>query len=87
MIARMACSSTAFLKATRHHDRGIEKYLAPDDPRDRSCLCRKLVQAFGVQVFDVIEAEPHRLREVAGIGPKRADGLLRLAEHGPSARS
>jgi exodeoxyribonuclease V alpha subunit len=26
-------------------------------------------------VFDVIEAEPHRLREVAGIGPKRADGI------------
>ena len=26
-------------------------------------------------MFDVIEAEPHRLREVAGIGPKRADGI------------
>ncbi len=36
---------------------------------------RKLVRAFGNQMFDVIEAEPHRLREVAGIGPKRADGI------------
>ena len=36
---------------------------------------RKLLRAFGGQVFDVIEAEPHRLREVAGIGPKRADGI------------
>ncbi len=38
---------------------------------------RKLVQAFGAQVF-VIEAEPHRLREVAGIGPKRADDIARV---------
>ena len=39
---------------------------------------RKLVQAFGAQVFDVIEAEPHPLREVAGIGPKRADDIARV---------
>ena len=26
-------------------------------------------------MFDVIEAEPHRLREVTGIGPKRAEGI------------
>ena len=32
----------------------------------------KLVEAFGQDVFDVIEASPERLREVAGIGPKRA---------------
>ena len=33
---------------------------------------RKLVRAFGDKVFDTIEAEPERLREVAGIGPVRA---------------
>jgi exodeoxyribonuclease V alpha subunit len=33
---------------------------------------RKLVKAFGANVFDVIEAEPDRLREVIGIGPMRA---------------
>ena len=33
---------------------------------------RKLVKAFGDKVFEVIEAEPGRLREVAGIGPMRA---------------
>ena len=33
---------------------------------------RKLVRAFGEQVFDVIEEEPGRLREVDGIGPVRA---------------
>ena len=32
----------------------------------------KLVRAFGEKVFDVIEAEPERLREVTGIGRVRA---------------
>ena len=35
----------------------------------------KLVEAFGQDVFDVIEANPERLREVAGIGPKRAERI------------
>jgi exodeoxyribonuclease V alpha subunit len=34
-----------------------------------SAYARKLVRAFGERVFDTIEAEPDRLREVAGIGP------------------
>jgi exodeoxyribonuclease V alpha subunit len=55
---------------------GIEKYLGSGMIRGIGPVyARKLVQAFGTQVFDVIEAEPHRLREVAGIGPKRADGI------------
>jgi exodeoxyribonuclease V alpha subunit len=33
---------------------------------------KKLVRAFGEKVFDVIEAEPNRLREVDGIGAVRA---------------
>jgi exodeoxyribonuclease V alpha subunit len=33
---------------------------------------RKMVRAFGEKVFDIIEAEPDRLREVDGIGPLRA---------------
>jgi len=32
----------------------------------------KMVRAFGAKVFDVIEADPDRLREVTGIGPMRA---------------
>src|SRR5437868_7357775 len=31
-----------------------------------------MVKVFGEKVFDVIEAEPDRLREVTGIGPMRA---------------
>ena len=33
---------------------------------------KKLVRRFGEKVFDTIEAEPERLREVTGIGPVRA---------------
>jgi DNA integrity scanning protein DisA with diadenylate cyclase activity len=33
---------------------------------------KKIVKAFGEKVFDIIEAEPDRLREVTGIGAVRA---------------
>jgi NAD-dependent DNA ligase len=33
---------------------------------------KKMVKAFGEKVFDVIEVEPDRLREVTGIGAVRA---------------
>jgi exodeoxyribonuclease V alpha subunit len=35
-----------------------------------------LVRAFGEKVFDIIEATPDRLREVAGIRPVRAASIL-----------
>jgi exodeoxyribonuclease V alpha subunit len=55
---------------------GIEKYLGSGMIRGIGpAYARKLVGAFGAQVFDIIEVEPHQLREVAGIGPKRADGI------------
>src|SRR5262249_49065518 len=34
-------------------------------------FARKLVQAFGEAVFDIIEQQPQRLLELEGIGPKR----------------
>jgi exodeoxyribonuclease V alpha subunit len=37
---------------------------------------KKLLRAFGEKVFDVIEAEPDRLREVDGIGPVRASRIV-----------
>jgi exodeoxyribonuclease V alpha subunit len=52
---------------------GIEKYLGSGMIRGIGpAYARKLVKAFGPKVFDVIEAEPDRLREVTGIGPMRA---------------
>ena len=37
---------------------------------------KRLIQAFGGKVFDVIENEPGRLREVDGIGPVRASRMI-----------
>ena len=52
---------------------GIEKYLGSGTIRGIGPVyARKLVRAFGEDVFDVIEAEPARLREVSGIGRVRA---------------
>ena len=52
---------------------GIETYLGSGMVRGIGPVyAQKLVKAFGEEVFDVIEAEPARLREVAGIGPVRA---------------
>ncbi len=52
---------------------GIEKYLASGMIRGIGPVyAKKLVRAFGENVFDVIEAAPDRLRDVAGIGPVRA---------------
>src|SRR3974390_2930053 len=52
---------------------GIERYLASGMIRGIGPVyAKKLLRAFGEKVFDVIEAEPGRLREVEGIGPVRA---------------
>lgn len=52
---------------------GIEKYLGSGMIRGIGPVyAKKLVKAFGEKVFDIIEAEPDRLREVTGIGQVRA---------------
>ena len=48
---------------------GIEKYLGSGMIRGIGPVyAKKMIKAFGEKVFDVIEAEPGRLREVTGIG-------------------
>src|SRR6202158_1141470 len=55
---------------------GIEKYLASGMIRGVGpAYAKNLIRAFGEKVFDVIEAEPGRLREVEGIGPVRANRI------------
>jgi exodeoxyribonuclease V alpha subunit len=56
---------------------GIEKYLSSGMIRGIGPVyARKLVRSFAERVFDVIEAEPDRLREVDGIGPVRAQRIV-----------
>ena len=56
---------------------GIEKYLGSGMIRGIGpAYARALVRAFGDAVFDLIEQEPGRLREVTGIGHKRAQRIV-----------
>jgi exodeoxyribonuclease V alpha subunit len=68
----------SFLKATAPTTiEGIEKYLGSGMIRGIGPIyAKKLVRAFRDAVFDVIEQEPGRLREVTGIGPKRAERIV-----------
>ena len=68
----------AFLKATPPTTlEGIEKYLGSGMIRGIGPVyAKKLVRAFGENVFELIEQEPKRLREVTGIGPKRAARIV-----------
>jgi exodeoxyribonuclease V alpha subunit len=68
----------SFLKATAPTTvEGIEKYLGSGMIRGIGPVyAKKLVRAFGEAVFEVIAQEPGRLREVSGIGPKRAERII-----------
>src|SRR6266496_3017319 len=68
----------SFLKAAAPTTiEGIEKYLGSGMIRGIGPVyAKKLVRAFGEAVFEVIQQEPGRLREVTGIGPKRAERIV-----------
>ena len=69
----------AFLKAAPPTTLdGIERYLGSGMIKGIGPVyASKLVQAFAEGVFDTIEQSPERLREVDGIGPKRAERIRR----------
>jgi exodeoxyribonuclease V alpha subunit len=57
---------------------GIEKYLASGYMRGIGpAMAKRIVALFGEQTFEIIEASPERLKEVGGIGPKRAERIVR----------
>ena len=56
---------------------GIERYLASGMIRGIGPIyAKRLVRGFGEAVFDLIEQQPDRLREVPGIGAKRAARIV-----------
>jgi len=69
----------SFLKACAPTtEEGIEKYLGSGLIKGIGPVYgKKLVQAFGVEVFDVIENTPDVLRTVAGIGSHRASMIVK----------
>jgi exodeoxyribonuclease V alpha subunit len=55
---------------------GMEKYLGSGLIKGIGpAFAQRLMKAFNEQVFEVIEQVPHRLLEVEGIGPKRAQRI------------
>ena len=57
---------------------GIEKYLASGYMRGIGpAMAKRIVALFGEATFEIIEANPERLKEVGGIGPKRADRIVK----------
>ena len=67
-----------FLKAsTPSSTEGIRRYLASGMIRGiGQVYAARLVKHFGPTVFDIIEEQPDRLRDVEGIGPKRASRII-----------
>jgi len=55
---------------------GIEKYLANAIEGIGKGYAKKMVNAFGESVFDIIENTPEKLGDVKGIGPKRAASIV-----------
>jgi exodeoxyribonuclease V alpha subunit len=68
----------SFLKASPPTTlEGIERYLGSGMIRGIGPVyAKKLVRSFGEAVFELIEQQPDRLREVTGIGPKRAARIV-----------
>lgn len=68
---------TQFLKTSAPSTtEGIEKYLGSGMIKGIGPVyAKRMVKKFGPDVFDIIETSPERLREVDGIGPKRADKI------------
>jgi exodeoxyribonuclease V alpha subunit len=57
--------------------RGIKTYLASGNMRGIGpAMAERIVAIFGQATFDVIDREPHRLTEVPGIGPQRAEQII-----------
>ena len=68
-----------FLKSTPPTSlEGIERYLASGMIKGVGPVyAKKLIAAFGVDVFEVIEDSPERLRQVTGIGQSRATQIIK----------
>lgn len=59
-------------------EEGVEAYLASGLVRGIGPgTAKKIVRQFGVETLRVIEEEPHRLRRIKGLGPRRIEELAR----------
>jgi len=60
---------------------GLEKFLGSGVVRGIGpAFAKRIVEAFGEKTLDVLDHEPHRLRDVGGLGHKRADEVAKQWE-------
>lgn len=56
---------------------GIKKYLGSGLIKGiRESYAQKIVDAFGISTFDILDSQSHRLKEVKGIGKKRIESIV-----------
>lgn len=56
---------------------GIEKYLSSGFVKGVGAgFAKRLVDVFGVKIFDIIEQQPERLKEVKGLGKNRREKII-----------
>lgn len=56
---------------------GLHKYLSSGIIKGIGPVyAQKLIDAFGTNVLEIIDKEPHRLHAIDGIGPKRAEQII-----------
>ncbi|MFP4034359.1 MAG: ATP-dependent RecD-like DNA helicase [Desulfovermiculus sp.] len=56
---------------------GIKRYLASGRIRGIGpSLSQRLIDAFGIQILDILDQDPNRLLEVEGIGPKKQEQIV-----------
>jgi exodeoxyribonuclease V alpha subunit len=64
------------LPLTPNTMKGIERFLGSGlVPGIGAVMARRIVDVFGLSALEVLEHEPERLKEVEGIGPKRAQAI------------
>lgn len=68
-------SQKVSLSAPKSND-GVEKFLVSSVEGVGKGFAKKLVDAFGTELFNVIENTPEKLSQIGGIGKKRIDSLI-----------
>jgi exodeoxyribonuclease V alpha subunit len=67
---------------------GIERYLASGLVEGIGpVLAERIIEKFGTDTLEIIDADPSRIREVAGIGKKRGEKIAEAWEHQRSVRN
>ncbi|NLC65385.1 MAG: ATP-dependent RecD-like DNA helicase [Clostridium sp.] len=69
-------------------EKGIERYLSSGVVSGIGPVtAKKLVDKFGVEVFDIIEKSPERLREINGIGKKKVEIIIESYNKGREVKN